>query len=118
MSGLFAGTPLERPVTCEVCEKPLDVCACPRDAAGCVLLPEKQTATVRMEKRRKGKVVTTVSGLDRCASDLDGIVKALKAACGAGGTVDAATGVIEVQGDHRQRIAQQLRDMRYKVKVL
>ncbi|MHC4947833.1 MAG: translation initiation factor [Planctomycetota bacterium] len=114
MSGLFAGTPLERPVTCEVCEQPLDECTCPRDAAGRVRRPSDQAATVRLEKRRKGKVVTTVSGLDPVASDLAAIVRRLKAACGAGGTV--SDGVVEVQGDHREKVAETLAAMGYPVR--
>ena len=34
MPGLFDGTPLVRPVTCQRCGKPLADCRCPRDAAG------------------------------------------------------------------------------------
>ena len=75
MSGLFAGTPLERPVTCEVCEKPLDECACPRAEDGSVRLPRDQPAVVKMERRARGKVVTTVRGLDPVASDLPGLLK-------------------------------------------
>ena len=78
MSGLFDGTPLERPVTCEACEKPLDQCACPRDASGQVLLPKDQPARVGLEKRRKGKTVTVIAGLDPTASDFDTILRKLK----------------------------------------
>jgi len=65
MPGLFAGTPLERPVTCEVCEQPLAQCACPRDESGAVLLPKDQPAHVGREKRRKGKTVTVITGSTR-----------------------------------------------------
>ena len=86
MSGLFAGTPLERPVSCEQCHETLDDCVCPRDGAGRVLMPSKQSATVWCEKRRKGKVVTSVCGLDPVASDLSALLHELKTKCGAGGT--------------------------------
>jgi len=115
MPGLFAGTSLERPVTCAVCEQPLDACRCPRDAAGNVLPPEKQTATVRMEKRGKGKVVTVISGLDPVATDLAALLKQLKGLVGAGGMVES--GVVEIQGDHREKIAAKLREMKFKVRV-
>lgn len=115
MSGLFAGTPLERPVTCEVCEKPLDDRTCPRDATGRVLLPKDQTAIIRREKRRKGKVVTTITGLDPTASDLPAILKKLKSTCAAGGTV--ADNVIEIQGDHREKVAERLKQMGFTTKV-
>ncbi len=47
MSGLFDGTPLERPVTCEGCKRPLAQCACPRSESGVVLLPKDQPARRR-----------------------------------------------------------------------
>jgi len=114
MSGLFAGTPLERPVTCTVCERPLEKCQCPRDAGGRVLLPADQTAVVRLERRRNGKVVTLVSGLDPAASDLAAIVQRIKSACGAGGTVRGDG--IEVQGDHRKKTIDTLTTLGYRVK--
>ncbi|MHC5113189.1 MAG: translation initiation factor [Planctomycetota bacterium] len=115
MSGLFAGTPLERPVTCEVCEKPLADCTCPRDAGGRVVRPGDQVAVVRTEKRSRGKVVTTVSGLDPVASDLEAIAKDLRGRCASGGTV--SDGVIVVQGDHRETVAEELRAGGYRVRV-
>lgn len=111
MSGLFAGTPLERPVTCAVCEKTLEECVCPRDGDGEVLPPADQKAIVRLEKRKKGKVVTTISGLDPQASDLKAILKKLKSVCGSGGTISDNT--IEVQGDHREKVAVELRKLGY-----
>ena len=65
MSGLFDGTPLERRVTCEVCKRPVAQCACPRSESGEVLLPKNQAARVGREKRRKGKTVTVITGLDQ-----------------------------------------------------
>ncbi len=120
MSGLFDGTPLERPVSCEVCEKPLDQCACPRSADGQVREPTDQKARkdqpvrVRREKRRKGKVVTVVEGLDPSASDLSEILRQLKSACAAGGKV--ADGVLEIQGDHTERVVTIFKDMGYPAK--
>jgi translation initiation factor 1 len=114
MSGLFAGTPLERPVTCEVCERPLDACECPRDGAGRVCRPCDQRAVVRCEKRAGRKLVTVVQGLDPVASDLAAIVRELKTQCGAGGTVDGE--VILVQGDHRDAVADLLESRGYPVR--
>jgi translation initiation factor 1 len=101
MAGLFDGTSLQRPVTCERCGKALLACICPRGADGKVLLPKDQPARVRREQRR-GKVVTVIAGLDPKASDLAGLLKQLKTTLGAGGTV--ADGEIEVQGDHRDKV--------------
>ncbi len=115
MSGLFDGTPLERPVTCEVCEKPLAQCACPRDESGTVLLPEDQPAKVSREKRRNGKMVTVITGLNPVASNLDDILAQLKSACAAGGTINE--GRIEIQGDHRERALALLQDLGYPAKL-
>jgi translation initiation factor 1 len=117
MSGLFAGTPLERPVTCAVCEKPLEECACPRDGEGNVLLPKDQALVVRKAKRRKGKVVTVIEGLDPVASDLPAILKKLKGACAAGGTIGDDGATLEVQGEHREKAVAILREMGYPAKV-
>lgn len=113
MSGLFAGTPLERPVTCERCEKPLDVCECPRDASGRVVIPSDQRVRIRTERRRN-KLVTIVEGLDPDASDLKAIVKTLRAKCGAGGTV--TRDAIEVQGEQREVVAGVLASLGYELR--
>ncbi len=115
MSGLFDGTPLERPVTCQACEKPLDQCVCPRGAAGEIVLPKDQPARVGREKRRRGKPVTVITGLDPGASNLDAMLSQLKSECAAGGTIN--DGKIEIQGDHRERILAMLRDLGYPAKL-
>lgn len=55
---------------------------------------------------RKGKQVTVLDGLPKQELFLDGMVRALKKLCGAGGTylTDKKDGVIELQGDHRERV--------------
>lgn len=114
MPGLFDGTPLERPVTCERCEQPLDRCRCPRNAAAEITLPQRQPARVRREKRG-GKVVTVISGLDPAASDLSALLKQFRTTCGAGGTVK--DGTIEIQGDHREALIDRLRTLGYPAKA-
>ena len=111
--GLFAGTPLERPVTCEHCGKSLADCACPRDAAGRVRLPKDQPARVQREKRR-GKWTTVVSGLDAEATDLAGLLKHFRATLGAGGTTTRDG--FELQGDHRERVLAHLKSLGYPAK--
>ena len=106
MPGLFHGTSLERPVTCEKCAKPLAECRCPRDKSGALLLPKDQKVRVRREKRR-GKPVTVVAGLDAHANDLDAMLEKLKSSLGCGGTLaQAAEGAseLELQGDHRDKV--------------
>jgi translation initiation factor 1 len=89
-------------------------CRCPRASS---LPPQQQTARIQREKKgRAGKTVTVVSGLQLSPSDLATLAKRLKTCCGSGGTVK--DGSIEVQGDHRQRIAAELRAQGYKVKFV
>ena len=115
MGGLFAGTPWERPVTCSACGRALAECACPRDAAGKVLLPKDQQARVSRERRAGGKWMTVVSGLDPAATDLGTLLKKLKAECAAGGGV--SEGKVEVQGDHRDRVVEVLKGMGFPAKA-
>lgn len=102
MAGLFAGTSLERPVTCPRCERPTAQCACPRSASGRITLPKDQPARVRREKRR-GKLVTVVAGLDPRASDAAALLKELRSALGCGGTL-TDDHELELQGDHRDKL--------------
>lgn len=114
MPGLFDGTPLERPVTCERCEKPLEECACPRNVAGEITFPKAQPARVRREKRA-GKIVSVITGLDPKATDLPTLLKQFRSAFGAGGTIK--NGAIELQGDHRDALVERLKAMGYPAKA-
>jgi translation initiation factor 1 len=77
--------------------------------------PQQQTARLALDKsHRRGKVVTVVSNLVLTEADLEALARSLKTLCGAGGTVK--DGTIEVQGDHRDRIADHLAQLGYKVK--
>ena len=74
--------------------------------------PEQQTAYIQREKKgRGGKTVTVVSNLTLTLPDLQALGKRLRQECGTGGTVKDDT--IEVQGDHRDRVAQVLRSLGY-----
>jgi translation initiation factor 1 len=64
---------------------------------------------------RGGKVVTVVRGLPERGAALDALAGELKRLCGAGGAVKDRT--IEVQGDHRDRIAERLRSKGYAVRL-
>lgn len=63
---------------------------------------------------RKGKGVTTLSGFALDESTLKSLTKKLKQHCGSGGT--AKNNVIEIQGDHRQALADYLKKEGYTVK--
>lgn len=89
-------------------------CRCPATTS---LPPHQQIARLRRERKgRAGKTVTVISGLRLVPADLEALAKKLKAACGAGGTVKG--GQIEIQGDHRQRLAEELQKLGYKVKLV
>ena len=68
----------------------------------------------RETKGRGGKAVTLVKGISLPINDLEALGKQLKAACGSGGTVK--DGVIEVQGEHIERIVALLSARGYKAK--
>jgi translation initiation factor 1 len=55
---------------------------------------------------RAGKGVTVISGLPYDAAQLADLAVRLKRLCGAGGAVK--NGVIEIQGDHRDRVVAEL----------
>ena len=88
MTRLFAGTPFDRPPTCEKCEQVISACRCPTPPAKAGLAaPKGQAAQLSTEKRRKGKVVTVIRGLESRANDLPALLSKLKNSCGTGGTV-------------------------------
>ena len=74
-----------------------------------------QTARIwRDSKRRRGKTVTVIGGLHHDPATLEALLKKLKQQCGAGGALK--DGELEIQGDHRERVATALAGMGYKVK--
>jgi len=81
------------------------------------LPPQEQTAAIyRDRKGRGGKTVTVVRDLQLTPEDLQALARQLKQLCGSGGTVK--DGTLEIQGDHRQRIADRLRALGYKTKFV
>jgi len=80
------------------------------------LPPQQQTIYLHRESSgRGGKAVTLVKNLTLSADDLKTLAKKLKQECGTGGTVK--DGVIEIQGEQRQKIADVLQKLGYKVKI-
>ena len=69
----------------------------------------------RERGHRGGKTVTVIRGLPDRGPKLDALALELKRLCGAGGTV--RDGLLEIQGDHRERIADRLRALGYRVKL-
>ena len=111
---MFEGTPWDRPPTCERCGKLASECVCPPEPKSRQLVPpEKQTARLTVEKRKKGKLVTVIRGLSADANDLPALLVRLKNSCGAGGTIDGDS--LEIQGDHLDRLRTLLGDIGFKL---
>jgi translation initiation factor 1 len=69
----------------------------------------------RTRKGRGGKTVTLVLNLPGNEAAKTALLKDLKAACGAGGALK--DGVLEVQGDHRERLMALLAERGHTVKA-
>ena len=88
---------------CPACRQPLAACVCAARAAQEAAAQRCGDGIVRVSREtqgRGGKAVTVVRGVD--ADALAALGRRLRAACGSGGTVK--DGVLEVQGDHRDRV--------------
>ncbi len=68
----------------------------------------------RETKGRKGAGVTVITGISSHPEGLEKLAKQFKQQCGTGGTVK--NGVIEIQGDHRDLLIQELSALGYTVK--
>ncbi len=86
---------------CPVCRQPLAACVC-KQAAKAAPVGDGVARVTREKQGRGGKTVTVVRGLPLSADALTLLGKRLRTACGAGGT--AKDGVLEVQGDHADRV--------------
>ena len=89
---------------CPACRQPLANCTCAAQAAA-----PRGDGIVRVSRETKGrggKAVTVVRGVVGDAAALAALGKRLRTACGSGGTVKA--GVLEVQGDHCERVIELL----------
>jgi translation initiation factor 1 len=80
------------------------------------LPPQQQIIYLhRDSKGRGGGIMTLVKNLVLSDEDMKELAKKLKQLCGSGGTVK--DGVIEIQGEQREKIAEALNKMGYKVKI-
>ena len=100
---------------CATCGWPANDCKCSHRFAAAEAVPEKISAKLRIEKTgRGGKTVTVVYGLPRNAAFLKELAQDLKRTCGTGGT--ATEDGVELQGDLRDRVREQLQKKGYVVK--
>jgi translation initiation factor 1 len=78
--------------------------------------PQQQTIYLHRESSgRGGKAVSLVKNLLLSDEEMKNLAKKLKQECGSGGTIK--DGIIEIQGEHRQKIADVLQKLGYKVKI-
>jgi translation initiation factor 1 len=90
---------------CPACRQPVAACLC--KAAAKTPLGGGSVRVSRESKGRGGKTVTLVRGLVLDEASLAALGKRLRSACGGGGT--AKDGVLEVQGDHAERVIELLK---------
>lgn len=85
---------------CPGCRQPVAQCSCGAPVVSGT--PDGVVKVSREKQGRGGKTVTVVRGLGLAGDELAALAKGLKAACGSGGTVK--DGVVEVQGDHVEKV--------------
>jgi translation initiation factor 1 len=112
-----------QPGRCPTCGKRQDRCSCdqPRRAGQSqsptiASLPKDGVVRIlRDRKARGGKTVTVIAGLSGSRTALEQLTSELKRMCGTGGTLRGDA--IEIQGDHRERLRDELVRRGYKVKL-
>lgn len=97
---------------CPACRQPVAQCIC--KSAASLPVGDGVVRLSRETKGRGGKAVTLVKGVALGAAELAELGKRLKAACGSGGTVK--DGVIEIQGDHVDKVMAALQAQGHTVK--
>lgn len=86
------------------------------DAVAETLAPHEQLLYVSIDrKNRGGKEATLVENFVGSQDDLNDLAKTLKSKCGVGGS--AKDGQIIIQGSFKQKVAELLVQMNYKVKL-
>ncbi|MBI5872020.1 translation initiation factor [archaeon] len=92
----------------DVCAK----CALPKALCVCeTIAKEEQRITVKLVKKKFGKLTTVIEGIDEKSIDLKELTKKLKSKLACGGT--AKEGKIELQGSHITRVKEYLEELGY-----
>lgn len=79
------------------------------------IVKEQQRVAIAVDKRRYGKMMTIVDGINPHELDIHEMAAKLKSKCACGGTVK--DGKIELQGDHREKVKDVLQQMGFMVDV-
>jgi len=99
---------------CPNCGNPIAKCNCSKNKSN--IISGDGIVRIRRElKGRKGKTVTTISGIPLNKDSLSELAADLKKKCGTGGSVKENT--IIIQGDHRNKLVSLLEKEGYKVKL-
>ena len=88
---------------CTTCGLPKELCVCE------TIAKESQTITISSIKKKFGKTYTVIEGIDQKDIDLKDLAKQLKSKFACGGT--AKEGKIELQGNHKQKVKEILKQM-------
>jgi translation initiation factor 1 len=97
---------------CPGCNKPKTECHCRKKSAAPAT--DGIVRVGRETKGRKGKGVSIVTGVPLDDQGLIQLARRLKSRCGSGGTVK--NGMIEIQGDHRDLLVEELQNEGFTVK--
>ncbi|WP_148252027.1 translation initiation factor Sui1 [Aidingimonas lacisalsi] len=101
---------------CPNCRQPTDACECAERAEQDRLASLDGVVRIRRQTSgRKGKGVTTIEGVPLPHDELKALAKTLKKRCGVGGAIK--DGVIEMQGDQRDTLKQELANRGFTVKL-
>ncbi|MEP5766637.1 MAG: translation initiation factor Sui1 [Halieaceae bacterium] len=98
---------------CPQCQRPVAGCVCGKDRPA-----SSGDGIVRIRRETKGrggKAVTVVEGLPLAGAELKDLAKQLKKRCGVGGSIKDQN--IEIQGDTRELLQQELEKRGYTVKL-
>jgi translation initiation factor 1 len=98
---------------CAECGRAIAQCECGRKRT--IPIGNGNVRVGRQTKGRKGNGVTLITGLSLDEDELKRLAKELKQKCGSGGTVK--NGVIEIQGDHRTMLVDELKGRGYPARL-
>ena len=102
---------------CPECARPIALCKCTRSKPASPASPAPGDGVVRVSRETKGrggKAVSLIRGVPLDDAGLESLAAQLKKRCGTGGTV--RPGTIEIQGEHRDLLVEELGKLGYSVK--
>ncbi|MCK4714084.1 MAG: stress response translation initiation inhibitor YciH [Candidatus Aenigmarchaeota archaeon] len=95
---------------CQICGLPSELCVCE------TIAKEQQKIQIRTVRRRYGKKMTVIEGIDEKQIDLKELGKELKQKLACGGT--SKKGQIELQGDHSEKVKKMLVEMGFSPELI